>query len=150
MVNIHFKGKCAKDSFYVAKCGLLFIMWKKDLLGHYVVVTIHSFFRHVYSFPFGKTFTSKIFYIFLFRIYTKRWKCWDWILWNKKLLTYQTKLPGRCLGVGKFRGSKKIYKYSRHFGFDIPGKLRGTWHKGRNSAVLSSESSWTGQYKKSS
>ena len=36
----------------------------------------------------------------------------------------------------------------RHFGSYKPGKLRGTKHKGRNSAVQSSQFSWAGQYKK--
>ena len=37
---------------------------------------------------------------------------------------------------------------SRHFGSDMPGKLRGTRHKGRNSAVQSRHLSWAGQCKK--
>ena len=37
---------------------------------------------------------------------------------------------------------------SRHFGQDKPGKLRGTRHKGRNNALKSSQSRWTGQYTK--
>ena len=35
-----------------------------------------------------------------------------------------------------------------HFGSYNPGKLRGTLHKGRNSAVKSSPLTWAGQYKK--
>ena len=37
---------------------------------------------------------------------------------------------------------------ARHFGSYEPGKLRGTPHKGRNSAVKSSQLSWAGQHKK--
>ena len=37
---------------------------------------------------------------------------------------------------------------SLHCGSYKPDKLRGTQHKGRNSAVQSSQLSWTGQYKK--
>ena len=37
---------------------------------------------------------------------------------------------------------------SHHFGSYMPVKLRGTQHKGRNSAVKSSQLSWAGQYKK--
>ena len=37
---------------------------------------------------------------------------------------------------------------SRHFGSTEPGKLRGTRHKGRNSAVKSNQLSFAGQYKK--
>ena len=40
-----------------------------------------------------------------------------------------------------------IFKVSRHFGLDEPGKLRGTGHKGRNGAEQSSPSSRTRQYK---
>ena len=37
---------------------------------------------------------------------------------------------------------------SSYFGSYMPGKLRGTRHNSRNSAVQSNQPSWTGQYKK--
>ena len=64
---------------------------------------------------------------------------------NINFLANET-IPKPVMYSAGFQGH--IFINSRHFGLVQMGKLRGTCHNGRNSAVQFSQRSWAVQYKK--